>query len=478
MSRTRRAYEWLDRRLGISTVIRPIIEHPVPRSVNWWYVFGSATLIIFVVQVVTGVALAFSYVPSPLSAYASLEFITNDATLGHIVRGIHYWGASAMIVLVTIHAARVFLTGSFKYPREMNWLTGVMLLVLTLGMGFTGQLLRWDQDAYWAVVVAAEQVGRVPLIGGILVQLVVAGRTIGGATLTRFYAVHVFLIPSLMFTLIGVHLYLVIHHGISEPPTPGELVDPDTYEEHYEEILKKDGVPFWPDAVWRDAVFALAVGAIVLGLAIIYGPKELGQQADPTIIQAFPRPDWYFLWLFALLALSPPSFENILIVGLPILSIVVLVAVPFLAPDGERSPRRRPWAIAIVGIGALAIVLLIREGQLAPWSPDLNPGPIPANVTAGLTTSQQEGAVIFQQHGCINCHTLAGVGGKRGPELTTVGERLSNEQIVWRVLNGATNMPAYNTTLTPDQVTQLADFLTAMNGESAPGGTPQTSGTR
>ena len=198
MSALRRLYHWLDERLGLSRTILPIIRHPVPRSVGWWYVFGSATLVAFVVQVVTGVALAFAYVPAPNSAYASLEFITREATLGHIVRGIHYWGASAMVVLIGIHVTRVFLTGSFKYPRELNWLTGVVLLVCTLAMAFTGQLLRWDQDAYWGVVVAAEQAGRAPVIGPLLVHLVVAGQTVGGSTLTRFYATHVFLLPALI----------------------------------------------------------------------------------------------------------------------------------------------------------------------------------------------------------------------------------------------------------------------------------------
>src|SRR5579884_4447128 len=194
MSWQQRLFDWLDTRLSIRSVILPIIEHPVPRNVNWWYVFGSATLVAFTVQVITGVALAMSYVPAPNSAYDSLNFITNQAVLGSLIRGIHYFGASAMVILIAIHTARVFLTASYKFPRELNWLTGVFLLFLTLGMAFTGQLLRWDQDAYWAVVVAAEQAGRTPLIGNWLTQLVIAGQTVGGATLTRFYATHVFLI--------------------------------------------------------------------------------------------------------------------------------------------------------------------------------------------------------------------------------------------------------------------------------------------
>src|ERR687885_454983 len=186
---------WFDRRLGFSKAILPIIQHPVPRSVNWWYVFGSATLVAFIFQVITGVALAFTYVPAPNSAYDTLQFITHGALLGNVVRGIHYFGASAMVILIAIHAARVFLMGAYKYPRELSWLTGALLLLMTLGMAFTGQLLRWDQDAYWAVVVGAEQAGRVPLVGPWLVQIIVAGQTVGGGTLTRFYATHVFLIP-------------------------------------------------------------------------------------------------------------------------------------------------------------------------------------------------------------------------------------------------------------------------------------------
>ena len=145
---------WLDSRLGYSSTIKPLIEHPVPPT-GWDYTIGSATLIAFVVQVVTGVALAFTYVPTPDNAYASLVFITDVAVLGNIVRGIHFWGASAMVLLVSAHAAQVFLVGAFKYPREVNWLSGTLLLVFTFGMAFTGQLLRWNQDAYWAVVVGA-----------------------------------------------------------------------------------------------------------------------------------------------------------------------------------------------------------------------------------------------------------------------------------------------------------------------------------
>ena len=449
---------WLDDRIGFSTTFKPLIEHPVPPT-GWDYTLGSAALIAFTVQVVTGVALAFSYVPTPDHAYESLDFITHDAILGNIVRGVHFWGASAMVLLVCAHAAQVFLIGAFKFPREVNWLSGTLLLVFTFGMAFTGQLLRWNQDAYWAVVVGASQAARAPLIGDFLTGILFAGNQVGGATLTRFYATHVFMIPAIIFGLLGLHLYLVIRHGVSEPPVPGVRVDRLTYRQRYEELIHKIGVPFWPDAGWKDVVFALAVGSIVLILAAVLGPPDLGNKADPTVIQAYPRPDWYFLWYFALLALIPPGIEDWFIIGFPLVLGVLFFILPFVAPFGERSPRRRPWAVGVVLVTAFSIGALVEYGSNAPWSPDLSTLTLPPSVTQGLTASQLQGAQSFQQRGCINCHTIAGVGGQRGPELTHIGTSLSSNELTWRILNGGRNMPAYGTTLSPQELANLVDFL-------------------
>jgi ubiquinol-cytochrome c reductase cytochrome b subunit len=364
-----------------------------------------------------------------------------------------------MVVLIFAHMARTFVMGSFKFPREMNWLTGVALFALTLGMAFTGQLLRWDQDAYWAVVVGASQAARTPVIGDFLARVLIAGQTVGGATLTRFYATHVFLLPAVMFVLVAVHLYLIVRHGISEPPRAGHPVDRATYRQWYERLLHEDGVPFWPDAAWRDVIFALAVGSVVLLLSIAVGPPELGTQADPTIIAADPRPDWYFLWYFAVLALIPPAAESWVIIGFPALIGLLLIALPFVAPAGERSPRRRPWAPAIVGSIVVAIAVLVRLGHDAPWSPVMDPGPLAGPVTAGLATDQLRGVQLFQAKDCNACHMIEGRGGQRGPDLSAVGARLSRDELVWRVLNGGTNMPAYGSTLKPDELNALVGFL-------------------
>jgi ubiquinol-cytochrome c reductase cytochrome b subunit len=326
-------------------------------------------------------------------------------------------------------------------------------------MAFTGQLLRWNQDAYWAVVVGAAQAARAPLIGNLLTGVLFAGQSVGGATLTRFYATHVFMIPAIIFALLGLHLYLVLRHGVSEPPVPGVPVNKKTYHEHYEAVIHKIGVPFWPDAGWKDVVFALAVGSVVTILAIVLGPPELGNKADPTVVQAYPRPDWYFLWYFALLALIPSNIEDWFIIGFPLGVGLLFVLLPFIAPTGERSPRRRPWAVGIVAVFGVSVAALVSLGSAAPWSPDLAASTLAPQTTQGLSAAAAQGAQLYEQKGCINCHAIAGVGGQRGPELTHVGTRLSSDQLTWRILNGGHNMPAFGTILTPDQTNALVQFL-------------------
>jgi ubiquinol-cytochrome c reductase cytochrome b subunit len=460
MRTLRRVWYWFDDVTGVSAWLLPIIRHPVPhaRKSAWLYVLGSATLFVFILQIVTGIALASGYVASAGQAYDTLLFMSGTS-FGRIVRGIHAFGASAMIILIGIHAIRVYLMGAYKYPRQMNWLTGAGLLLFTLLMAFTGQLLRWDQTGFWSVVIAGEQAGRTPFIGDWLGHFILAGDTVGGATLSRFFAAHVFFIPALIFLFLGFHLYLVLHNGISEPPKAGRPVDPRTYRVWYKEFLAREGEPFWPNVAWRDVVFGFLVILAIVTLAVTIGPPALGKPPDPTIIEASPRPEWYFLWYYAVLSLIPRWSENYVIVLGPALFGAVLILLPLVAGTGERSPFRRPWSFVVVAFTVIVIAYYGTVGHVAPWSPRMDASPLPGGVVGATGGPVADGARIFREKGCEYCHTVAGYGGVRGPDLTYAADRMTAAQITTRIFSGATNMPSYTGNLTPQELSSLLAFL-------------------
>jgi ubiquinol-cytochrome c reductase cytochrome b subunit len=449
--------------------VGPILTHVVPhaRRTRWLYVFGSATLAVFLLQVITGIALSSAYVTGSGQAYDSVRFITANP-IGRVLRGMHDFGASAMIVLIGIHTIRVYLMAAYKYPRQMNWLTGAGLLLFTLLMAFTGQLLRWDQTGFWTAVVAAEQAGKAPGIGTWLAHFILAGSVPGGATLSRYFSAHVFFLPALMFVFIGAHLYLVLYNGISEPPAAGHPVDPREYRRWYQRLLERDGIPFWPDAAWRDVVVGLGMVIVIAVLAIVFGPPELGRPPDPTLVAESPRPDWYLLWYFALLSLIPKWSERWVIVLGPLVFGLFLIFLPFVAPRGERHPIRRPWSIAIVVFAVVIIAHYSRVGHLAPWSPRMDAPPLPAHVVGATTGPIADGAKVFYDKGCEFCHIVSGFGGIRGPALTDAGDRLTREQMRTRILSGAENMPSYTDNLTTDEMSVLLAFLESRHQSGAP----------
>src|SRR5947207_16016445 len=216
---------WLDERLQLGAPIRETMQHPIPRdTASWFYVFGSAAMTVFGLQLVTGILLALIYVPSAGEAWNSLQILNHQVSLGWFIRALHGWGSNFMLAIVLVHMVQVFLFGAYKFPRELTWIVGVLLLLVTLGMAFTGQVLRFDEDAYWGLGIGAPIVSRVPVIGPWAVNLMLGGPIIAGATLSRFFALHVFVIPGLLIAFVGVHLLMVLKLGINEWPMPGRIV--------------------------------------------------------------------------------------------------------------------------------------------------------------------------------------------------------------------------------------------------------------
>ncbi|MGI4829538.1 MAG: cytochrome b N-terminal domain-containing protein [Janthinobacterium lividum] len=468
----KRTYDWLERRVQLEGPIKEAALHAVPKSTaSWWYVFGSAALTLLILQIVTGILLALVYVPSAGQAWNTLQVLNQQLPLGWFLRAMHGWGSNFMVAIVIIHMAQVFLFGAYKFPRELTWIVGVFMLLLTLGMAFTGQVLRFDQDAYWGLGIGASIAGRVPLVGGQIVNLMLGGPIISGATLTRFFALHVFVIPGSLLALTGLHVWMVLKLGVNEWPTPGRLVRRDTYIKEYNELAHHDGIPFVPGAVWKDLVFSAAILFAVAFCAAVFGPYGPGGTPDPTIIQTVPKPDFFFLWIYTVLSFLPPSMETPFILVVPVIAIAVLVGLPFVAGTGEKSWHRRPVSVFAVMFIAVCWAVFTHLATYTPWSPKMDAwsgAVIPASYLAHRTPLERQGANVFQEKQCRNCHSIGGLGGQRGPALDDVATRLTEDQLIRQVLLGGGNMPAYGSTLTPPETTALVRFLDTLHPEYEP----------
>jgi ubiquinol-cytochrome c reductase cytochrome b subunit len=490
----RAAASWFDARLRVSESLLPMMKHPIPCEVagpmGWWYVLGSASLTLFLVQVLTGIGLAMVYVPSADMAYDSLLYMNYEQPLGWFLRALHYYAGSGMVVMVLAHMTQVFLHGAYKYPRELTWVLGVFLFLCTLGMFFTGQVLRWDPDAYWGLGIGGSMAGRVPFAGPWLVRQILGGPVIGAESLSRFFTLHVFVIPGALLVFLALHLWLVLKRGVSAPPVPGQVVDPKTYDANYEEQLKV-GVPFLGDASKKDILFSAFAVLVVVVIAAIVGPKGPTGPPNPTLAGANPRPEWPFLWIFALLALSPPSVETFFMLVFPLILIVALLLVPFISNRGERAPSRRPVAVLLVIATYTAFGVLTYQGVTSPWSPQMTAwsgDPIPESMVRNSTPLQLQGGAVFQNKDCRNCHALEGRGGKRGPDLTNVGTRLTRNQLIDQVSNGTPggikqgdpgggNMPAFGSQINPYEMTALVAFLESLRPPGEPPAQPASART-
>ena len=257
--------EWLEHRTGVQTAVRQFLYEEIPASSGWHQIFGSVAVFLFLTQAFTGVLLAFNYAPTPGEAYNSLRYILTEVTGGRLIRGLHHWGASMMIVVVVLHMTQAFLYGAYKKPREATWMVGVVLLLLTLAYGLTGYLLPWDNRAYWGTVVATQIAGQAPVLGPYLTRLLGGGGAVGVVTFARFYGLHVLLLPPATLFLIAVHVYLVRKHGVA--PAPGDATLPRQQ--------------FFPRQLFKDTVAIFLAFAVLFLMAVVVR-VPLEQLADPT----------------------------------------------------------------------------------------------------------------------------------------------------------------------------------------------------
>ncbi|MBI3946249.1 MAG: cytochrome bc complex cytochrome b subunit [Armatimonadetes bacterium] len=366
-----RVYAWLDERTGLDAMLKM----PMPRSAGWLHTLGGISFFLLLLQFGTGILLAMYYRPTPEAAYDSVRHIGNHVAYGWLIRGLHHWGANAMVLLVFLHGVRVLFYSAYKPPRELNWITGIGLMGVTLGFSFTGYLLPWDQLSYWATTVGTQLTDAVPIIGKQLLVILRGGEHVGGQTLTRFFAIHVVVLPLTALALLGIHFALERRLGLVEAPWRrfrSRGPTDDVAAPH-----GAGGEPFYPNHVWREGVVFCLVFALLLALIALL-PPQLHPKANPAETPEHIKPEWYFLAAYQFLKLFPqriPVLAGIpgvnLILGegrffsmvLQGLAMLALVLLPFLDRSPERDPRRRPKFTIIAVAGLLALLALTLWGK-------------------------------------------------------------------------------------------------------------------
>ncbi len=485
-----RLWNWIDLRTGADELLHKSLEEPIPGGARFAYVFGSALLFIFVSQVITGLCLAVYYVPSPLTAHVTLSYIIKDVAGGSFLRSLHSYGSSAMIVVLVLHFLQTFLYGSYKGRRELLWISGCVLSLLVLGMTFTGYLLRWDLKAYFSGAVGTNLTGNVPLIGGWLLRLIRGGSMLGGLTLSRFYVLHVFIVPAIIFLFIAGHVFMFRKAGAAGP------IAEDPVHPHL------PAETFYPKQVIIDMAFVLVVMG-VLGMLAHFVPEELGPVADPSNSNYLPRPEWYYLPFFEWLKFWEGSKTVIGVVVIPGILIGLVFLLPFLDRSLERRPWKRPIPVGSVLIVLIALIGLGMQSRLddsrdpttaseiakqnleednyfhAPFQPFSASSVVGGAAPAKLSGPAAQGKSIFDSNGCSGCHGEGGVGSGAGPALTHVSDKFQPAQLTAVLKEPNAKMKTGGMvplTLKDAEMTALVSYLTSLGGASASPATAPTAG--
>jgi ubiquinol-cytochrome c reductase cytochrome b subunit len=493
---------WLDQRTGIVTMTKDFLTEDVPGGASYWYAFGSATVFAMICQIVTGIFLCFYYAPSTATAWESTDYLIHHVPAGGFVLSLHYWGASAMIALMAMHLLQVLLWGAYKKPRELQWIVGVLLFIITLVLGLTGYLLPWDLNALLASKVAIQISGSAPIAGKAVLAFLQDGSGIGTLTINRFFGIHVWLMPALLVALVGAHLSIFRWNGPAGPPL--------------DEAPKLKPGRFWPDQMFMDTVLSFAIFVIIVALSV-FAPAPFDAKADPNNTTFVPYPAWYFLALYALLDVVgkfPPAVVQIAtlfatIVG-PTLLIVLLLVLPFVDRNPSRRPSRRPWVLGVTALIMLLAVGLsffgqynVVEGQIRnglvgatkanaqsslDQAPQVNTnggngaaGGASSSGTANAPAAAGAGAATFSTN-CAGCHGANGQGqpGVFPPLAQNPMVTGDKKAVITVLLNGLNNvpvkvggaeykgvMPPWKGTLTNKQIADVATYIRNAWGNKA-----------
>jgi ubiquinol-cytochrome c reductase cytochrome b subunit len=427
--RAQRAAEWFDSRTGLIGAWHALMRHPIPGGAAWFHALGAVATFLLAVEFVTGLFLAFYYAPSGHTAWASVAFIQDELTAGWFVRRLHSFGASALIVVAALHLVQVLVWGAYRAPRELNWIVGVLLLVVVVAFSMTGFGLPWDQRGYWAKQVETSIAGSVPLVGGVIERVIQGGGIYGNYTVTRLYSVHVFVLPALVLLLLGVHLYLVLRHRL----TP--------HWSHSPAEANRLARGYWPRQAFRDAVGSTIAFLVVVSFVLARRGANLEAPADPGS-PYMARPEWYSIPLFQLRKYFEGPLELVATLVIPGVVGGLVAALPFLDRGPDRRPGKRWPVLALAGVGLMGLsvlgVLMLRKDARDPAFQRhrrevaeeaikaralARRGVLPEGGTAVWKNDPDyEARTLFKER-CVTCHTLHGEGGGEGPDFHDYNSR-------------------------------------------------------
>jgi ubiquinol-cytochrome c reductase cytochrome b subunit len=467
-----RLFLWFDRRMGLTRLLHEALDEPIPGGARFAYVFGSGLLFILISQIITGVFLALYYVPSADHAHTTVAYITKEVTAGSLLRSLHAYGSSAMVLVLILHVTQTFLYGSYKGRRELLWISGCVLLILVLGMAFTGYLLPWDQKAYFATTVGTNIASEIPVIGGGIKRLMRGGNEMGTLTVSRFFVAHVFLIPGAIFACIALHVYLFRKAGAAGP------VGEDPF------LPRQKAESFYPRQLLMDlGLVSLLIAA--LGILAHFMPVELGPKANPADTHYLPRPEWYYVPVFQWLKYWPGSLAVVGILVIPTLIAALFVGLPFVDRRRERRPWRRPVAVGAFTIVLLSLVSLslvsrysdrhdpavvqqlavqreeTRRFMEAPFEPEMSASSLAASIPV-VDPMVLKGKGIYEANACSACHGEGGIGSAVAPRLIGVGARFTPDRIAAMLRQPTARMTASgmrSVEVTDDEMKALVAYL-------------------